>query len=97
MRLRTPEHYTYSETITSNTIFIEMLPCFQVNFSMKLLKKMLRPKWNSIPDWTKKRRDIAQSTKQQPVTLQYRFYFQKFSDFLRAGTQNVHLMVLYYG
>ena len=25
------------------------------------------------------------------------FYFQKFSDFLRARTQNVHLTVLYYG
>ena len=33
----------------------------------------------------------------QSVTLQYQFYFQKFSDFLRARTQNVHLTVLYYG
>ena len=60
MRLRTPEYYTFSETITSNTIFIEMLPCFQVNFSMKLSKKMLRPKWNSIPDWTIKIGQFAQ-------------------------------------
>ena len=33
----------------------------------------------------------------QSVTLQYQFYFQKFSDFFRARTQNVHLMMLYYG
>jgi hypothetical protein len=32
----------------------------------------------------------------QSVTLQYQFYFQKISDFLRAGTQNVHLAALYY-
>jgi len=37
--IKPPEYYTFSETITSNTIFIEMLPCFQVNFSMKLSKK----------------------------------------------------------
>ena len=41
--------------------------------------------------------DCSKNQKWQPVTLQYRFYFQKFSDFLRAGTQNVHLTVLYYG
>jgi hypothetical protein len=35
MRLRTPEHYTFSETITSNTIFIEILPCFQIDPSGK--------------------------------------------------------------
>ena len=41
--------------------------------------------------------DCSKNQKWQPVTLQYQFYFQKFSDFLRARTQNVHLMVLYYG
>ena len=32
----------------------------------------------------------------QSVTLQYRFYFQKISDFLQTRTQNVHLEALYY-
>ena len=45
----------------------------------------------------KNRAVCPKSTKLQSVTLQYQFYFQKFSDFLRARTQNVHLMVLYYG
>ena len=45
----------------------------------------------------KNRAVCPKSTKLQSVTLQYQFYFQKFSDFLRARTQNFHLMVLYYG
>ena len=45
----------------------------------------------------KNRAVCPKSTKLQSVTLQYQFYFQKFSDFLRAGTQNVHLAALYYG
>ena len=39
----------------------------------------------------------GENQKWQSVTPQYRFNFQKFSDFLRARTQNVHLTVLYYG
>ena len=34
---------------------------------MKLSKKMLRPKWNSIPDWTKNRAFYRKSTKLNTV------------------------------
>ena len=78
MRLRTPEYYTFSETITSNTIFIEMLPCFQVNFSMKLSKKNASSEMEFNSRLDDKNRDACpKSTKLQSVTPQYRFYFQK--------------------
>ena len=38
----------------------------------------------------------GENQKWQSVTPQYRFNFQKFSDFLRARTQNVHSVALYY-
>ena len=65
---------------------------------MKLSKKNASSEmeFNSRLD-DKNRAVCPKSTKLQSVTPQYRFYFQKFSDFLRARTQNVHLTVLYYG
>ena len=39
----------------------------------------------------------GENQKWQSVTPQYLFNFQKFSDFLRAKTQNVHSTALYYG
>ena len=68
---------------------------FSSGFIRKNQKSSSKMEFDSRLD-EKAERD-CQSTKQQPVTLQYRFYFQKFSDFLRSRTQNVHLPVLYYG
>ena len=69
---------------------------FSSGFIRKNQKSSDKMELNSRGD-DKNRAVCPESTKLQSVTLQYRFYFQKFSDFLRAGTQNVHLMVLYYG
>ena len=72
----------------------EMLSSFLAYISMSLLKTSSKMEFNSRLD--DKTIDCSKNQKQQPVTLQYQFYFQKFSDFLRARTQNVHFAVLYY-
>ena len=76
-------------------LFIEKQPYFQANRSMSLSKTPSKMELNSRLD--EKPISCGKNQGLQSVTLQYQFYFQKFSDFLRARTQNVHLMMLYYG